>query len=427
MAIIGAGPAGVTLAAQLRPLSHLSVELFEASGEVGGQSQTYIVDDVKVELGTAYLTAGYRIVRDLAAEVGCPAEVLPKATMLDDAGREVEHPSPDPGLMVKFVAEWWRWHRSGQMELPSDAANHQRFDAWLRERGLGDLVESFSFAAGLTAQLYGPIPAVSAHNALTWMRPSLFYTGELGRTAHIPAGFETLWRRLTERSQAKIHLNTTIKGLQRGPSGWTLDAPVDQGPFDHVFIACPLDALESPLSAPLRDRFGPFEASRVYSAVWRARSWPKFAASRCYLPACSTNARGRLLTIRRNGGDGTRSVGQLCAYAERGLSLEGHRQRMIDDAARIVGLQEIEIKIDRLWRYNIRYSPTQLKADLPRFIAEAQGDKGVWYTGGLLSHWNVDSITDFNHELVQAFAKRIGAPLRERRELWRLDEPLRDL
>lgn len=72
IAIIGAGPAGVSLAAQLRPLSHLKVDLFEASGDVGGQSDPHIVVGVKVELGTAYLTSGYRTMKDLARKSAAP-------------------------------------------------------------------------------------------------------------------------------------------------------------------------------------------------------------------------------------------------------------------------------------------------------------------------------------------------------------------
>jgi hypothetical protein len=262
--------------------------------------------------------------------------------------------------MAELERLWWRWYRAGQMTRPTEPDNAIRFDAWLVKHGLGHLADEFTFAAGLTAQLYGPIGAVTAHSALTWMRPSLFLTGELGLTAALPRGFQTLWTNAAARTGAAFHLGVTVRGLSREGARWRVEtvgaaSGGERGePFDHVFVACPLDSLEHPLSAALRDRFGPFESTAVYSAVWRARSWPEAAPSRCYLPASSTGEPGRILTIRRNGGAGGWSVGQLCAYALEGAPIEAHRAAIRADAEGIVGLRDLELPKDRLWSYNIR-------------------------------------------------------------------------
>ena len=58
---MGAGPSGLTLAWYLHMLGIRSVHLFEAGEDVGGQSVTVDVGGVPVELGTCYLTTGYRI------------------------------------------------------------------------------------------------------------------------------------------------------------------------------------------------------------------------------------------------------------------------------------------------------------------------------------------------------------------------------
>ncbi len=429
IAILGAGPAGISLAAQLRPIEDLEIEIFDGADTVGGQSVTREVDGVAVELGTCYLTLGYRIVEDLAAEVDCPSEVLPKPTILTDEGQPIEHGSPPAAAIAEFLARWTRWYAAGQMQRPTEPENSLRFDAWLEQYGLGELASEFTFAAGLTAQLYGPLSAITAHSALTWLKPSLFATGEFARTACIPRGFQTLWTKLAARSGATLQLGTTVASIERSPAGWLLVIPGREpaGPFDHVFVACALDGVETPISASLRDEYGPFESSQVYSAIWRGRNWPEFAASRCYLPAAVSSEVGRLLTIRRNGGEGEVSVGQLCAYAKPGLTLEQQRELVLRDAETIIGLRDLEFRFDRLWRYNIRYSPAQLRAGLPAFLDDIQGRDGVWYTGGALSHWNVDSITDFNHELAQRFAQQIGASALDRLQLWRADELVSDL
>ena len=92
-----------------------------------------------------------------------------------------------------------------------------------------------------------------------------------------------------------------------------------------------------------------------------------------------------------------------------------------------MGLKDIEILHERLWRYNIRYTPEQLRSGVPQAIDKAQGEGNVWYAGGALSHWNVDSITDGSHRLVGRFARKLGLPWRERMRLFRWDDLLRDL
>ena len=110
-----------------------------------------------------------------------------------------------------------------------------------------------------------------------------------------------------------------------------------------------------------------------------------------------------------------------------GKALEEHRALIRADAHGLVGLRDLEILQDRLWRYNIRYSPRQLRQGLPGRIERAQGDQNVWYTGGALSHWNVDSIVDGNHRLALRFAQRTGVGLIKRLRLAQRGGLLRDL
>ena len=202
----------------------------------------------------------------------------------------------------------------------------------------------------------------------------------------------------------------------------------------------PLDRIEHPLSSALRQRYSPFAATEVYSAGWRATGWRDDAPSRFYLPAASSGEVGPLLTIRQFGNTDGRYVGQLCSYAiptdpklsdeeqlERNHQrLEANRDQVISDMREIVGLEGIEIVHERLWRYNIRYSTKQIEEGLPLFINASQGEQHVWYTGGTLSHWNIDAITDYNHRLAKRFAKSIGLPFRTRLKLFNLGSRLSD-
>ncbi len=457
VAIIGAGPSGLTLGYCLKVLGLKSVEFFDAQSDVGGQSVTVNVEGVPVELGTVYLTDGYVLARKIAKSVGCPAEVLPPASVLDDAGNFIDPDTPRFSLLARYIFHWLRWYFGGQMRAPTRPDNALTFGDWLRRRGLGELARGFAFSAGCTAQLYGPIEDISAHSGLNWMRPSLFLTARLKDVARIPKGFQTMWKKLREHLGFHVH-RAQIDAVRpvRDGKGYRVelhsegtDGKKACQTFDHVFLACPLDYLEDhpvddcvgnpwhrlehPLTEAFRTRYSPFAATEVYSGAWTAEqaSWrKKEAPSRCYLPAASTEERGPLLTVRNYDLDAERAVGQFCSYAfvdaplEEGQDdqarLERNRDRVVDDMRRIVRLRNIEIRHDRLWRYNIRYSQQQLAEGLPMFIEASQGKQHVWYAGGTMSHWNIDAITDYSLLLVKRFARQIDAPFFARLKLRRM-------
>jgi hypothetical protein len=216
--------------------------------------------------------------------------------------------------------------------------------------------------------------------------------------------------------------------------------------FDHVFLACPLDEtgpdgkprIDHPLWTILREDFAPFDDSIVYSGAWRARGWPLAAPSRCYLPACSTGEPGRLLTIRQYGKVGDEWVGQFCSYAldnedrraDPGTPEErrkANRDSVERDMKDIVGLSDIHIEHDHIWRYSMRYSCRQFEQGLPAVIDGRQGAEHVWYTGGTLSHWDVDMISNFNQSLALRFAKAAGMGWLRRMRIVRLRDLFRDL
>ena len=76
------------------------------------------------------------------------------------------------------------------------------------------------------------------------------------------------------------------------------------------------------------------------------------------------------------------------------------RDLVLKDITKISGVDNITIKAFRCLRYNIHYAPQQLQQKLPQSIAAMQGKHRIWYSGGTLSHWNVESINRFNQQLV---------------------------
>lgn len=83
VAIIGAGPAGITAAYQLSKSADVLVDLYEASDSVGGLSKTFALWDCKVDIGPHGFSANDRKVNELWLEVlGKDYIMLPRLTRI---------------------------------------------------------------------------------------------------------------------------------------------------------------------------------------------------------------------------------------------------------------------------------------------------------------------------------------------------------
>ncbi len=244
IAIIGAGPSGLTLAYYLKGLGFESVKFFEALNQVGGQSITYNTEGIPVEIGTVYLTDGYVLAKHIAKGVGCPAEMLPEAIVLGDKGQLIKPKLPKTFDVVRYIYHWLWWYFTGQMRAPKHKDNAIRFAAWLEKKNLKTLSHGFSFSAGLTAQLYGPIKDISAHSGLNWMRPSLFYTARKGRTAHIPQGFQNMWENLGHSLAYPIEFESKIDKVQPMPDGNRVELLRDGKAIDVQAQRADIDRVE---------------------------------------------------------------------------------------------------------------------------------------------------------------------------------------
>ena len=62
----------------------------------------------------------------------------------------------------------------------------------------------------------------------------------------------------------------------------------------------------------------------------------------------------------------------------------------------------IRARYFHIHEYNVRPSFKAVEQGFRRRLQEAQGKHGVWYTGGICSHWDVDSIFEHVEQMVGA-------------------------
>ena len=262
IAVIGAGPAGVHMASQLKRRGYRDVTVLEKTGRIGGKAYTRVIDGIPYELGTCFLHNGYHRINDLVKEYGLRKNIAPegRAVFLDAAtddtaslefgkfvdgavyhGWQERRPQwkwlPESLVKTSLLEAIWHYDRLYKRlfetsELPYampirlSAEVLEQIDMTflelLQQNGLDALVGLLKIAQA--AQGYGYLEDIPAYYGLCWITPELLNglvkqsIGLTHITRMLPDGYQTLWRTIAEKDALSIKLSTDIHGIERQTS-----------------------------------------------------------------------------------------------------------------------------------------------------------------------------------------------------------------
>jgi hypothetical protein len=74
------------------------------------------------------------------------------------------------------------------------------------------------------------------------------------------------------------------------------------------------------------------------------------------------------------------------------------------------GHADAEVIEQRVFDYNLRFTAGAIARGAHLEVERRQGEGGVWYSGGLLSHWDIDAIAEHNRRLGRRLAHRLSPP-----------------
>lgn len=298
IAIIGAGPAGLSTAYYLKKRGYTDVMVFEKLGRVGGLCRTITEGYRSYDLGANYIAPGYRETIKIAKEVGskfCKGRKYIAAKVPEDSTEDIKYyaiedairrdPSnPDELLPWSVLALalskylWQRYKVRHVIDQPTfeGVAQHDRdvkdgkdklavsFRQWLINHGIYSLGNMFEIP--ITMMGYGFLNEIAAPYALKFMDLRTMILGLIPNGMPIlkdrvkwpkrfELGFERFWE--TVSWGLNVRLDIDIEEIER---------IVDQDPenpirikftqpdhvfhetkrrrdtlyFDHVILACPL-------------------------------------------------------------------------------------------------------------------------------------------------------------------------------------------
>lgn len=260
VAIIGAGPAGLTAAYELVHLGH-QVEVFEASGEIGGMTRSFPLWGSLVDLGPhRFFSRDPRVKALWHHLVGDDFREVERMTRIFYRGRLFDYPLRPanvlrhigPGEALRCLASYLRqWPR--RLEPKSES-----FEEWT-VRAFGQRLFDLFFR-DYSEKLWG-IPCSEIDSAFAAQRIRRFSLGQAVLQAlhldkrghrtlvetfpHPLQGAGLVYRRMADQIRAgggRIHLHQPVASLQGDGSDLRLtDGGVSS--WDHVISTMPLTTL----------------------------------------------------------------------------------------------------------------------------------------------------------------------------------------
>ena len=281
IAIVGAGPAGVTMAYLLKKRGFQDITVFEKEDRVGGKSKSFAYNGDKFDVGTIYTTNKYECVELLFDEFGISEiaiDTFNKPRLVTDSAI-----FPDP-FNINIAPEWYKDYTTATYGVPfSDLAAYAAklamevgqyvglwtqsmgsfdyyfpdettvnfallnisFLEWLEQRELFALISRLNVA--VSAQGYGSLGEIPAFYGLMWIHPNFLGSG--GTFSMVKEDWQTLWERMLESLDIDVVLEASISKIKRNANivnvlyredGGDNANAVRSQKFDRLIMAMPM-------------------------------------------------------------------------------------------------------------------------------------------------------------------------------------------
>ncbi|AXE65085.1 hypothetical protein BBF93_13280 [Hyphomonas sp. CACIAM 19H1] len=406
LAIVGAGPGGLTLAQYLRLTGYSQVTLIEQADRLGGKSDSMDLGDLIAEMGTCYATGAYKDVLKWMRRQRKPFRLL-RRTTVDGAGmRDYVNEAPGASLpqqVMIYLAR--RQNLLGRLKKNPDdpralAEAAMSAEDWLTEQKLPKIMRMMYRA--VTALGYGYLNEVSIYQAMMWVDHHAIISGATGKLIMPSQGWSNFWEVLAE--DFDVRLSHQITKIERSPKEALLHF-ADGQQLAASALACtiPLDDWARLVTDPTADE----------RAVADAVTWKGYATSlivvenwfteedirsfsKAFLPGSYP---GQLISARYEGHSpdfgghlyvtgqipGDYTVPELRVFLERDLA---------DLGARLVNVVNV-----KNWRYFPHLNLKAIEGGLLGRMQAMQGQARSWYSGASFSHESVANISRFNKAL----------------------------
>lgn len=405
--ILGAGPAGLTMAKMLQDRGVEDVFILEASDKVGGKCLSSEIGDHIVEFGTCYAIWSHKYILKQMKKLGIKRNYL-RAQRIDN--RElldyIRDGSGPPFLwqVVKYLRLRQRLVSQADKNNPNvNDALAQPTSVWLRAHNLGK-IENMMHRV-VTSIGYGYLDRLPLIHAFRWVDFDMLITGLLKFTVMPDGGWQKFWDRFAEGLD--VRLNNKVTQIRRSDAGvriQTSDGTEYRG--DVLINTIPMSAfcdLTEPSETETRIA-NAIEWGGYTTSLLSVAAWEHEAPVNSWSATCATDANdGQILFSRfecpNEDGRLLFTVGQLSSAYEPAelseLALFSAAERGAEDPRMV---QQTD------WSYMPTYRADCIRDGLIASMAAIQGENRTFHSGASYSHEAVSTISSFNARLLSKVA-----------------------
>ena len=411
IAIIGAGPAGLSAAMELAELGYRNVVVFEKEPQVGGKCRSFIHEGRAYDLGANLTTPRYTSIRPLAAKLGLTPRTIAERRIVnlsDETFASLADASVLEKLVVRGGASLYAQlrhltgiDRDGYAGLRDGV--ERPFSAWLDRHGLGRFRELFEVL--FVAYGYGRMLDLPAAYALKFFDPihldasvDIVLGQPVPFTTDFVEGFAELWARVVAHWGIDVRLSASVQAIHRSPRGvsvrWTDASGVSHDdPFDKLVLACPLQSTPSFLdvSPAEAELFSQIRTNEYFVTLARIKGVPDVST---YVYPYARQVTPGWPTVFYPPVADDDGLFVFYAYGGDGVDTDVVRARIREVVADEAFRGElVEFVHTERWEYFPHVSSEAMRAGFYDRLEALQGEWHTYYVGELLSF----TLVELNH------------------------------
>ena len=433
IAIIGAGPAGLSAAWYLNKNGYDDVHVYEKLKRVGGKCLSFEYEGKMYDLAAHEMLAGYTDVMAIAKELKVASQGHQKVLVYDAQYREyldILQASKAGGyglLQIGWASIRYTWKLltgyrkisrpgSGLAGCPPELL--QPIDSWLAEQRLEALRETFLYV--MKVQGYGrldEIPAaylVKFQGLRNWVSNVLHVLSLTQRWPRVfTEGFQSLWIAVGATVN-NLHLETEIEKIRRSPKPGTniigIEIQFSDGSkeeFDEMIVTCPLDL---PTLEGLDLDLGKEEQSLFSKVIYQ-----EFVTSACLAVGLPTGVTATIpapALMNYSGYIKIHEDSDMSIFFSPATSRDYDKaeiykniQEQVADGPEHEGVAPRVLSEYKQhgWQYFPHVSLTDFSGGFYEGVESLQGYQHTYYAGSLLAFETVGNTVSYTHGLIDKY------------------------
>lgn len=426
IAVVGAGPAGLTAAWTLRELGYDRVTVFEREAEVGGKVRSVTVDGQSYELGAYVVTEEYDTVLNLVQRHGLELREAPPRMVLDITGEHgprgfgswlLDERGVGESILallryLKLTRRYAELYEPGLRRVPPELSTP--FATFQHDRMIEPVGLLFQpVFCSLGYGYYEEMPALYPLKFMDRSKVGIVLRSALGVDQDWPKlfteGFQGLWRAVAS-DLPDVRTSTAVTALRRvrgdGPTRVEVTANGVTEVFDHVIFAASPDVARWLLDCTAEEEALLSQVRHLtYTAtLFRAEDLDPLDGITGYVAQHQTPAtRGRTLLVSSpHAGSKVYLAYQLAGDDQDGQLL----QAWLREDVVALGGRVTEVLEHARWRYFPHVGPDAVAEGWHARMDDLQAADGLSWVGGALNFETVEDSAAQARALVERYFRR---------------------